>query len=102
MLSLSSVKAKLLVAVAIGVVATAGPSSPVWAGSGKKVAVAKKVKVSNNNVGSNNSVNVGSPLVCTISDPDASGAGASVSRGENSTTVSVNPPDNPPGAPSCS
>lgn len=94
-------KSRLLVATVIGVVATVGASSPVWASSGKKVGVVKNVKVSNNKVGSNNNVNVGSPPGCTISDPDLSGTEISISRGQNSTTITVNPPNNTPGVPSC-
>lgn len=94
-------KSSFLVAVVVGVAVTVGPSSPVWAGSSKRVRVVKDVKLSNNKVGSNNNVNVGSPPGCMISDPDLSGTEISVSRGPNSTTITVNPPDNGPGVPSC-
>jgi len=40
-------------------------------------------------------------VTCTINDPDASGASASVSRGSNSTTITVTPPTNTPSAPTC-
>lgn len=40
-------------------------------------------------------------ITCTINDPDLSGTSVSVSRGTNSTTITVNPPTNTPSAPTC-
>ena len=79
---------------ALTLLAPLGAASPAWARSAKKVVVGKKVKASNNNVGSNNSVNVGSPPPeCTVTDPNLGGTEITVERGQSSTTITVNLPD---------